>query len=300
MPEIVIDARTAFIGPNMSVNRILPFRKRRMVGPFIFMDHAGPVKLQGIGHHEMDVLPHPHIGLSTVSYLFSGEVTHRDSLGVEQIIKPGEVNWMTAGKGISHSERFENPAVLAGGQLEMLQTWVALPEKDEESNPTFKNYGEKELPVAVDEKIWMRVIAGEAYGIKSHVATHSPLFYIHMVLKPFSKITLPVNYTERAIYIVKGSVDVNNVAYHAQQMIVFSSTENPVIISREDTVMMMLGGEPLGDRHIWWNFVSSSKQRIEQAKADWKEGRINLPPLDDKEYIPLPEESTGKPPEALS
>jgi redox-sensitive bicupin YhaK (pirin superfamily) len=284
----------------MSVNRILPFRKRRMVGPFIFMDHAGPVKLQGMELHEMDVLPHPHIGLSTVSYLFNGEVTHRDSTGVEQIIKPGEVNWMTAGKGIAHSERFENPAILAGGQLEMLQTWVALPEKDEESNPTFKNYSKDELPVINEEGLWMRLIAGEAFGVKSDVLTHSPLFYIHVALKSFTKTSLPVNYTERAIYIVKGSVDIDHEVYHAKQMIVFASHENPVIISREETVLMMLGGEPLGDRHIWWNFVSSRKDRIEQAKADWKEGRIHLPPLDDKAYIPLPEEKTGKPPEALS
>jgi redox-sensitive bicupin YhaK (pirin superfamily) len=300
MPEIIIDARTALIGPQMMVNRILPFRKRRMVGPFIFMDHAGPVKLQGIGHHEMDVLPHPHIGLSTVSYLFNGEVTHRDSTGVEQIIKPGEVNWMTAGKGISHSERFENPAILSGGQLEMIQTWVALPEKDEESDPTFKNYSREELPIVTEDGLWMRFIAGEAFGVKSDVSTHSPLFYIHVTLAPFSKVTLPVNYSERAIYIVKGSVDIGNVVYHAKQMVVFASSEDPVIISREETTLMMLGGEPLGDRHIWWNFVSSSKDRIEQAKADWKEGRINLPPLDDKEYIPLPEGETGKPPEALS
>jgi redox-sensitive bicupin YhaK (pirin superfamily) len=300
MPEIVIDARTASIGPNMSVNRILPFRKRRMVGPFIFMDHAGPVRVEGNVHHEMDVLPHPHIGLSTVSYLFNGEVTHRDSTGAEQIIRPGEVNWMTAGKGISHSERFENPAVLAGGQLEMLQTWVALPEKDEESDPTFKNYTREELPVVTDDGLWMRFIAGEAFGVQSNVATHSPLFYIHVTLKPFSKATLPVNYTERAIYIAKGSVDIDHVVYYAKQMIVFARNENPVIISREETVLMMLGGEPLGERHIWWNFVSSSKERIEQAKADWKEGRIDLPPLDDQEYIPLPEETSGKPPEALS
>lgn len=300
MPEIVIDARTALLGPNMSVSRILPFRQRRMVGPFIFMDHAGPVKLEGVAQHEMDVLPHPHIGLSTVSYLFNGEVTHRDSTGAEQIIKPGEVNWMTAGKGISHSERFENPAVLAGGQLEMLQTWVALPEKDEESDPTFKNYTSGELPVVADEGVWMRLIAGEAFGVKSNVATHSPLFYIHVVLKPFSKTALPANYTERAIYIAKGSVDIDNVVYHAKQMVVFARNENPVIVSREETVLMMLGGEPLGERFIWWNFVSSSKSRIEQAKADWKEGRIHLPPMDDKEHVPLPEEKTGRPPEALS
>jgi redox-sensitive bicupin YhaK (pirin superfamily) len=148
--------------------------------------------------------------------------------------------------------------------------------------------------------LWMRLIAGEAFGIKSNVHTHSPLFYIHVTLKQFAKTTLPVHYSERAIYIVKGSVDIDNTVYQAKQMIVFAKSEAPVIVAREETVLMMLGGEPLGDRHIWWNFVSSSKERIEQAKADWKEGRINLPPLDNQEYIPLPEGETGKPPEVLS
>jgi redox-sensitive bicupin YhaK (pirin superfamily) len=300
MPEIIIDARPAFIGPNMSVNRILPFRKRRMVGPFIFMDHAGPVRIQGASHHEMDVLPHPHIGLSTVSYLFNGEVTHRDSLGVEQVIKPGEVNWMTAGKGISHSERFENPAMLAGGELEMLQTWVALPEKDEESDPTFRNYKQHDLPIISDKGMWMRLIAGEAFGVKSNVNTHSPLFYMHIVLSQGSTTTLPDNYSERAIYIVKGSVEVAGLNYKAKQMVVFLKEEQPVIRAMEETVLMMLGGEPLSQRYIWWNFVSSRRERIEQAKADWKEGRITLPQLDNHEFVPLPEDHTGPAPGLLS
>lgn len=290
MPEIVIDARTAQIGPHMSVNRILPFRKKRMVGPFIFMDHGGPVNMQGSTEHEFDVLPHPHIGLSTVTYLFNGEVTHRDSLGVEQIIKPGEVNWMTAGKGISHSERFENPAVLAGGKLEMLQTWVALPEQDEERDPAFRNYKQHELPEVSGDGLWLKLIAGEAFGVKSDVATLSPLFYMHVTLNMFSTIKLPSNYSERAIYIVKGSVEIGHVTYTTKQMVVFKKEEDPTIKAKEETVLMMLGGEPLGDRHIWWNFVSSRKERIEQAKADWKAGRILLPPMDNEEFIHLPEE----------
>src|SRR5436853_5797115 len=156
--ELVIEARKASIAPGMDVRRILPFRLRRMVGPFIFMDHAGPVDIPNESASNMDVLPHPHIGLSTVSYLFGGQVTHRDSLGVQQVIRPGEVNWMTAGSGIAHSERFEDPAALAGGQLEMIQTWVALPEKDEEANPTFTNYTPDKLPVFTDDKVWMRLI----------------------------------------------------------------------------------------------------------------------------------------------
>src|SRR5688572_6731326 len=184
MLDLVIEARKASIGPGMDVRRILPFRLRRMVGPFIFMDHAGPVNVQPTVGHAMDVLPHPHIGLSTVSYLFGGQVMHRDSLGVEQIIKPGEVNWMTAGSGISHSERFEDPAVLAGGQLEMIQTWVALPEKDEEAAPAFDNYKPEQLPIFTDTGVWMRLVAGNAFGLKSDVKTHSDLFYLHVELQP--------------------------------------------------------------------------------------------------------------------
>src|SRR6188472_915940 len=167
MLEIVIQARDAAISKSMKVKRILPFRLRRMVGPFIFMDHAGPVEMHPPVGSSMDVLPHPHIGLSTVSYLFGGQVTHRDSLGVEQIIKPGEVNWMTAGSGIAHSERFEEPDALAGGALEMIQTWVALPEKDEESLPSFHNYKPEQLPVFTDNGVWMRLIAGDAFGLKN-------------------------------------------------------------------------------------------------------------------------------------
>src|SRR3954447_114603 len=181
MLEIVIEAREAAISKAMKVKRILPFRLRRMVGPFIFMDHAGPITDIPAEPSSLDVLPHPHIGLSTVSYLFGGQVTHRDSLGVEQIIRPGEVNWMTAGSGISHSERFEDPASLTGG-LEMIQTWVALPEEDEETAPSFKNYKSTELPVFTDKGVWFRLIAGNAFGLKSAVKTHSPLVYLHVVL----------------------------------------------------------------------------------------------------------------------
>ena len=198
MPELVIEARKALIGPGLAVQRILPFRSRRMVGPFIFMDHAGPVTEAPVNWHSMDVLPHPHIGLSTVSYLFGGSVTHRDSLGVEQIIKPGEVNWMTAGKGIAHSERFEDPNVLSGGGLEMIQTWVALPEKDEESEPAFTNYRPEQLPVFTDKGIWMRLIAGNAYGLSNDVSINSPLFYLHVVLEAGARLALPTGHSERA------------------------------------------------------------------------------------------------------
>jgi redox-sensitive bicupin YhaK (pirin superfamily) len=292
MLDLVIEARAASLGAGMNVKRILPFRQRRMVGPFIFMDHGGPVKAEPTQLSNMDVLPHPHIGLSTVSYLFGGQITHRDSLGVQQIIKPGEVNWMTAGKGIAHSERFEDPTVLAAGNFELIQTWVALPEKDEEADPTFVNYQQKELPVFTDKGVWMRLIAGEAYGLLNKVKTHSPLFYLHVVLEQGARFGLPRKYSERAIYLAKGSVEVAGRVYEAGQMLVFNSGVDPVIIARESTTLMLLGGEPLGERFIWWNFVSSRKERIEQAKHDWKEGRIILPPNDNHEFVPLPEDKS--------
>jgi redox-sensitive bicupin YhaK (pirin superfamily) len=304
MIDIVIESRNASIGPGMDVKRILPFRMRRMVGPFIFMDHAGPVEVKPTIGKSMDVLPHPHIGLSTVSYLFGGQVTHRDSLGVQQIVRPGEVNWMTAGKGIAHSERFEDPAALAGGDLEMIQTWVALPEKDEEANPAFDNYKPEQLPIFTDKGVWMRLIAGNAFGLLSNVKTHSPLFYLHVVLDANAKFGLPREHAERGIYIVKGAVEISGSVYSAGQMVVFTKGVDPIILAKQATTLMLLGGEPLGERFIWWNFVSSRKDRIEQAKADWKEGRIILPPNDNHEFVPLPDDKSrpaGSPsPQALS
>lgn len=289
MLDIVIEARKAALAPGMDVRRILPFRQRRMVGPFIFMDHAGPVNIQPTQASTMDVLPHPHIGLSTVSYLFGGQVMHRDSLGVEQIIRPGEVNWMTAGSGIAHSERFEDPSVLAGGLLEMIQTWVALPEQDEEADPAFNNYKPEVLTVFTDTGVWMRLIAGNAYGLKSSVKTHSPLFYLHATLEQEARFGLPNEHSERGVYIAKGSLEVSGRTYSAGQLLVFTKGIDPTIVSKEPSTLMLLGGEPLGERFIWWNFVSSRKERIEQAKEDWRQGRIILPPTDNHEFVPLPE-----------
>lgn len=303
MLDIVIEARNAAISESMKVKRILPFRLKRMVGPFIFMDHAGPVLEAPPIVSSLDVLPHPHIGLSTVSYLFGGQVTHRDSLGVEQIIRPGEVNWMTAGSGISHSERFEDPATLAGGKLEMIQTWVALPEKDEESAPSFDNYKPDQLPVFTDTGVWMRLIAGNAYGLRNDVKTHSPLFYLHVSLEKGARFGLPREHAERGFYIVKGSVEISGNTYPEGLMLVFTKGVDPLIVAKENTTLMLLGGEPLGERFIWWNFVSSRKERIEQAKEDWKQGRIILPPNDNHEFVPLPDDkfNSGTPrPEPLS
>jgi redox-sensitive bicupin YhaK (pirin superfamily) len=294
MIELVIEARNAAISKLLTVKRILPFRLRRMVGPFIFMDHAGPIENIPAHHESLDVLPHPHIGLSTITYLFGGKVTHRDSLGVEQIIRPGEVNWMTAGSGIAHSERFEDPSVLAGGGLEMIQTWVALPEKEEESSPTFDNYKPEQLPVYTEKGVWMRLIAGNAYGLMNEVRIHSPLCYLHVVLQIAAKFGLPKEHSERGFYITKGSVEVSGQIYRAGQMLVFAEGAGPLITAQEPTTLMLLGGEPLGERHIWWNFVSSRKERIQQAKEDWKQGRIKLPPKDNQEFIPLPEDKSSK------
>lgn len=289
MLDIVIEARQAAISESMKVKRILPFRLRRMVGPFIFMDHAGPIANISSEDKSLDVLPHPHIGLSTVSYLFDGQVTHRDSLGVEQIIKPGEVNWMTAGSGIAHSERFEDPAALAGG-LEMIQTWVALPEEDEEAAPSFANYTPEQLPVFTDKGVWMRLIAGNAFGLNNDVKTASPLFYLHVVLQQGASFGLPKEHSERGFYIAKGSVELSGITYRAGQMLVFTKGVDPLIRAKEQTTLMLLGGEPLGERFVWWNFVSSRRERIEQAKEDWKQGRFILPPTDDKVFTPLPDD----------
>jgi len=303
MLEIIIEARKASIAPGLEVRRILPFRRRRMVGPFIFMDHGGPLAAKPAMVQSADVLPHPHIGLSTVSYLFAGKITHRDSLGIEQVIQPGEVNWMTAGKGIAHSERFEDPNLWASGGFEMIQTWVALPEKAEESSPTFANYKKVELPVFTDKGVWMRLIAGNAFGLENQVKIHSPLFYFHVELDQQTSLGLPEEYEERAVYIVKGSIEFTGRKFEAGHMLVFSKNSEPKVKALEHSTLMLLGGDPLGERFIWWNFVSSRKERIEQAKADWKEGRIILPPNDNKEFIPLPEDlrpNAGPAPEPLS
>ncbi len=306
MPELIIQAREAAISSHLSVKRILPFRRRRMVGPFIFMDHAGPLSRFPSEITSMDVLPHPHIGLSTVTYLFKGNVTHRDSLGIKQIIRPGEVNWMTAGKGISHSERFEDPGLLEKSGLEMLQTWVALPKSAEESDPTFVNYKPDQLPIYTDSGIWMRLIAGNAYGLTNEVAIHSPLCYLHVKLDAGAKIDLPSEHSERAIYIGSGNLELSGKTYSSGQMLVFSKNEEAIVRAKTNTEFMILGGEPLGERFIWWNFVSSSRERIEQAKNDWKTGKIILPPNDNKEFIPLPKSplksssNSVPPPEPLS
>jgi len=291
MPELVIEARHADLGHGLVVRRLLPHARRRMVGPFVFFDHAGPVVLPAATARQADVRPHPHIGLSTVSYLFSGVVTHRDSLGFEQAIRPGDVNWMTAGRGIVHSERFDDPQAFAGAGVELLQSWVALPQHDEEIEPSFRHTPVDRLPVLQDGGVWMRLIAGEAFGLESPVETHSPTFYVHVALDAGAGTGMPEGPTERAAYVVRGRVEVDGEGegHGPGRMIVFASGTRPRLHATEASVVMLLGGEPLGERHVWWNFVSSRRERIEQAKADWKAGRFAMPPNDRDEFIPLPE-----------
>ncbi|MEA1673013.1 pirin family protein [Nitrospirillum sp. BR 11163] len=286
MIELVIDQRRRDLG-GFEVGRILPVAQRRHVGPFVFFDHMGPVDFPKGIPLERDVRPHPHIGLSTVTYLFDGEIMHRDSVGSEQAIRPGEVNWMTAGSGITHSERFEK-ARAEGGALHGIQAWVALPEADEETDPSFHHYGADDLPTYEHGGLWARLVAGEAFGAKAKVKTHSPLFYVHWVLQPGTKAQLPAEYPERAAYVAVGSVEVEGRTVEAGHMLVFTPGQPVLFTAITPAVVMLLGGEPLGDRHIDWNFVSSRKERIEQAKADWRAGRMKLPDLDDKEFIPLP------------
>jgi redox-sensitive bicupin YhaK (pirin superfamily) len=286
MIDFVIEQRRRDLG-GFEVGRVLPHAQRRMVGPFIFFDHFGPAYFaQGLPR-SVDVRPHPHIGLSTVTYLFDGEIMHRDSLASAQAIRPGEVNWMRAGGGITHSERFER-ARAEGGDLHGIQAWVALPKEEEESRPAFWHHGAADLPTYEGPGLWSRLIAGEAFGAKSAVATSSPLFYVHWRLTAGATAQLPAEYPERAAYIVAGRVEVQGRSFGHGRMLVFAPGEPVLFTAVESAIVMLLGGEPIGERFIEWNFVSSSKERIEQAKADWRAGRMKLPDLDDGEFIPLP------------
>jgi redox-sensitive bicupin YhaK (pirin superfamily) len=284
--ETVIDQRRKDLG-GFEVGRVLPIAHRRMVGPFVFFDHMGPVTFQPGLAKTVDVRPHPHIGLSTVTYLFDGEIMHRDSVGSEIAIRPGEVNWMVAGSGITHSERFEH-ARLHGGTMHGIQAWVALPTADEEIAPSFHHYGADGLPAFSNGGLSAHLIAGSLFGATSPVKTHSPMFYVHWDLAPGVKAGLPPEYPDRAAYVAKGAVEIEGRPYHAGQMVVFEPGGTIEFTALEHSIVLLLGGEPLGPRFIEWNFVSSSKDRIEQAKADWRAGRMKLPDLDNQEFIPLP------------
>jgi redox-sensitive bicupin YhaK (pirin superfamily) len=288
MIDLVIEQRRRDLG-GFEVGRVLPFAKRRMVGPFVFFDHMGPVDFPAGIPRSVDVRPHPHIGLATLTYLFEGEIMHRDSVGSEQPIEPGEVNWMIAGRGITHSERFER-ARREGGRMNGIQAWVALPKEDEETDPSFSHHASAELPVFKQDGARARLIAGEAMGARAPVRTHSPLFYIHCELAGGARAELPAQYPERAAYVAAGAIEVDGQRFTEGRMLVFRPGEPVVFTAAAPSILMLLGGEPLGERFIEWNFVSSSKERIAQAKADWRAGRIKLPNLDNGESIPLPPE----------
>jgi redox-sensitive bicupin YhaK (pirin superfamily) len=258
-----------------------------MIGPFVFFDHMGPVTFPKGIPRSVDVRPHPHIGLSTVTYLFAGEIMHRDSVGSQQPIRPAEVNWMTAGRGITHSERFEK-ARAEGGLAHGIQSWVGLPEVLEETDPAFAHHGADDLPLLEDGGCRARLIAGEAFGARAKVKTLSPLFYLHVELESGARIALPDTCSERAAYVVTGTIGADDRIFHSGQMLVFAPNAPAWLQTDAGATVMLLGGEPIGPRFIEWNFVSSSKERIEQAKADWRAGRMKLPDFDNQEFIPLP------------
>jgi redox-sensitive bicupin YhaK (pirin superfamily) len=284
--EMVILGRARDLG-GFEVRRVLPFAQRRMVGPFIFLDQMGPVDFEAPAG--LDVRAHPHIGLSTVTYLFEGEVLHRDSLGTEQVIRPGDVNWMTAGNGIAHSERTPQDLRPAGARLYGIQSWVALPAAVEERTPHFAHHGKAALPVIEGEGLRVRLIAGSLYGARAPVETASDLFHADAAMAPGARLTIPADWVERAAYLVSGAVTIGDESFEAGQMMVLKPGAEIVLTATTASRLMLLGGEPLeGPRYIWWNFVSSSKERLEVAKADWKAGRFGAVP-GESDPLPLPE-----------
>ena len=284
--ETVVIPRARDIG-GFDVRRALPSSGRRMVGPFVFFDQMGPATFTA--NSGIDVRPHPHIGLATVTYLFDGTIIHRDSLGSIQPIRPGDVNWMTAGSGIVHSERSDAELRKQPDSLHGLQLWVALPQKYEETDPDFTHYRAAELPSTEGDGITSRLIAGSAFGLTSPVKTFSDLFYLDAALEPEARIALDAQHEERAAYLVEGTVEIEGTEFEAGQLLVFAPQRQIVVKAVTPAKLVMLGGEPMdGPRHLWWNFVSSSKERIEQAKADWTRDRFGLPVPGETEFIPLP------------
>ena len=291
--EIKIEPRIHDLG-GFTVGRLLPYAKRRMVGPFIFFDEMGPADFKpGTG---IDVRPHPHIGLATVTYLFEGEIRHKDDLGFDQVIRPGDVNWMTAGRGIVHSERTDEGPRSNGQKMHGIQTWIALPEKDAETTPAFHHHPKSTLPVISADGLEMRLIAGSAFGETSPVKTFSEMFYLGVEAQKETLIPLPEDHKERALYILEGGLSVGDGHFERGAMLVFKPDAKPTIKTTAKTKLMLLGGAPLGKRLIWWNFVATSNERLEKAKTDWaasaqagfQNAYFSLPP-DETEHIPLPD-----------
>jgi redox-sensitive bicupin YhaK (pirin superfamily) len=283
--ETVIEPRMRNIG-DFVVRRLLPAAARRSVGPFVFLDHFGPVALPpGQG---MDVRPHPHIGLATVTYLLEGEIIHRDSLGYVQPIRPGDVNWMTAGRGIVHSERSSPEERAKGPRLHGIQSWVALPQASEESEPRFAHHPGTSLPSFTLGQVRLRLIAGTGFGREAPVAVLAPTLYADVDMPAGSAIEIPAEHSERAIYVILGAVEIDGESHGAGRLLVLAADAEPRLISKEGARLLLLGGAPLdGQRHLYWNFVSSQRERIDQAKSDWSEGRFPMVP-GETDYIPLP------------
>ena len=281
----VVESRVRDLG-GFEVRRILPFSGGRMVGPFIFLDHMGPVTFsagQGI-----DVRPHPHVCLATVTYLFDGEIEHRDSLGVVQAIRPGDVNWMTAGSGIVHSERTAAALRALGHRLHGLQSWVALPRADEETEPAFHHFSAGQLPLRDADGVRMRLIAGEAFSLRSPVRVFSQMFYVDAMLDSYAMLDLPAEHPERAAYVVEGGIEVEGRTFAEGSLLVFNEGAGVKLRAKSPSRIALLGGAPLeSKRHIWWNFVASSPERIERAKREWADGNF-APVPGETEFIPLP------------
>lgn len=289
--ELIIKARERDIGGFM-VRRMLPFASHRMVGPFVFFDYVGPGEFKpGQG---LDVRPHPHINLATVTYLFEGKFQHRDSLGSNQIVEPGAINWMTAGRGIVHSERTPEPDRRSGSKIHGIQLWVALPREHEETAPSFSHHPKETLPEFKKGEAKIKILLGRAFGKVSPVKIYSDLFYVEINLAKGSSLTLPVEGRESALQIISGSVSIEGQEVKASEMAVGKTGEDLTILAVEDSHVMAIGGSSVGERFLYWNFVSSSKERLEEAKANWSEGphsdnsRFHPIPGDDQEFIPLP------------
>ena len=286
--ETQIIPRTSDIG-NLEVKRALPSREKRAVGSFVFWDQFGPGELiRDVG---LDVRPHPHIGLSTFSYLFAGSMKHRDSLGNDTVIGPGTVNLMTAGSGIVHSERSDSESRANISQLFGIQSWLALPRVLEETEPSFDHYGESSLPQFCDHGVEGRVLLGEWFGLKSLVSFPWDSLYVDLQMSQCSAIQIPKQYQERAIYSTRGALEIDGIRYPESELLILAPDQEVSVVAPLGARVLVFGGEPLdGPRHLWWNFVSSDQERIEQAKADWVDGRF-AQVLGDSEFIPLPENS---------
>jgi redox-sensitive bicupin YhaK (pirin superfamily) len=284
--EMLIIPRAVDLG-EMEVRRALPSVKRQMVGPFIFFDQMGPA--QFLTNQGIDVRPHPHINLATVTYLFEGQILHRDSLGTEKTIEPGAVNWMQAGRGIVHSERTSAERKRSGQRLFGIQTWMALPEEQEESDPAFIHHGADELPMVDSDGIRARLITGAAYGAHSPLQTASETLYADVHLAVGAQLPIEPSYEERALYTIAGEINVAGSAFAPSQLLVLRPGDQIVVQATANARFMLFGGAPMGGpRYIWWNFVSSRPERIEQAKEEWARGRFDTVPGDAEEFIPLP------------